>query len=69
VISIQIDIGKDQVENAMLDLYEYGENDELLDLIVSVVERTGDLSIAKNLIGKLGDTYTYLEETFGDGTE
>lgn len=68
MISIQIDISKDQIEDALVDLGEWVD-DSFIALIVSAVERIGDPSIAKNLIGRLGDTYTYLEETFGDGAE
>jgi len=68
MISIQIEITKDQIEDALVDLGMWADGD-FLSLIVSTVERIGDPSIAKDLIGKLGDTYTYLEETFGDGAE
>lgn len=67
MISIQIDITKDQIEDAIVDMCDY--TDEIADLFISVIERVGSPRLAKSLIGKLGDTYTYLEETFGDGAE
>jgi len=70
VISIQIDIDAHQVENALVDLGS-GTRDgvRFIDLVVWSAERIGDPALVKDLIGKLGDTYTYLEGTFGDGTE
>lgn len=68
MISIQIDIDRYQMEDALVDLATWADSD-FLSLIAGAVERIGDPSIAKDLIGKLGDTYTYLEETFGDGAE
>lgn len=65
MISIQIDIDQQQIEDALLDL----NSDDLVELIVGVMERVGAPRLVKSLIGELGDTYTYLEETFGDGAE
>lgn len=65
---MQIDISKDQIEDALVDLGTWADSD-FLSLIVSTVERIGDPSVARTLIGKTGDTYTYLEEAFGDGAE
>ena len=65
MISIQIDIDREQVEEAMMDM----TSDDLVEMIVSVMERVGAPRLVKSLIGELGNTYTYLEETFGDGAE
>jgi hypothetical protein len=65
VISIQIDISTDQVEDALVDLATWADSD-FLSLIAGVVERIGDPEIAKDLIGKLGDTYTYLKDVFDE---
>lgn len=65
MISIQIDIDPQKIEDALLDL----NSDELVDLIDGVMERIGAPRLVKSLIGKLGETYTYLEETFDDGSE
>lgn len=62
MIYVELEIGKDQVEDALVDMIEY----DLVRLIKSVMERVGDASLVKELIGELGDTYTYLEETFGE---
>ena len=62
MISIQLDVGQDEIEDAMVDMGE----DELVGMIVSVMERFGVPRVVKSLIGQLGDTYTYLEETFGE---
>ena len=62
MISIQLDVGQDEVEDAMVDMGA----DELVEMIVSVMERVGAPRLVKSLIGELGDTYTYLEETFGE---
>lgn len=68
MISIQIDVDEYQVETAMVDVANE-DGDALVDLVLAVVERVGSPRLVKSLIGKLGDTYTYLEETFGDGAE
>jgi hypothetical protein len=65
MISIQIDVDREQVEEAMMDM----TSDDLVEMIVSVMERVGAPRLVKSLIGELGDTYAYLEETFGDGAE
>lgn len=65
MIYVELEITKDQVEEALVEMIEY----DLVRLIKSVMERVGDASLVKELIGELGDTYTYLEETFGDGAE
>lgn len=65
MIYVELEIGKDQVEDALVDMIEY----DLVRLIRSVMERVGDASLVKELIGELGDTYTYLEETFGEASE
>ena len=62
MISIQIDIDRERVEEAMMDM----TSDDLVETVVSVMERVGAPRLVKSLIGKLGDTYTYLEETFGE---
>jgi len=64
VINIQIDIDREQVEDALVDLGTWADTD-FIALIVSTVERVGDPSIAKSLIDRLGDTHAYLEEVFG----
>ena len=65
MISIQIDISAAEVEDALV----FTNPEGFVEMVVSAVERIGDPKLAKDLIGKLGDTYAYLEETFGDGTE
>ena len=66
MISVQIDITREQIEDAMADMFESGAPEELLGMIISVIEQTGSPHFAKSLIGLLGDTYTQLEETFGE---
>jgi hypothetical protein len=65
MISIELTVDQNEIESAMIDMHD----DDLIDMIVSVVERSGSSELTKTLIGKLGDTYTYLEETLGDGAE
>jgi len=65
MISIELTVDQNEIESAMIDMHD----DDLIDMIVSVVERSGSSELTKTLIGKLGNTYTYLEETLGDGAE
>jgi len=62
MISIELTVDQNEIESAMIDMHD----DDLIDMIVSVVERSGSSELTKTLIGKLGNTYTYLEETFGE---
>lgn len=62
MISIEVSVSRDDIEGAMVDM----NADDLADMIVSVVERYGAPRFTKSLIGMLGDTYTYLEETFSE---
>lgn len=68
MITVQLDINAYQVETAMVDT-ALVDPEALNDLILAVFERIGDPKLVKSLIGKLGDAYTYLEETFGNGAE
>jgi hypothetical protein len=62
MISVQIDIHRDQIEDAILDT----STREIVSIITSIVERSGDPEFALTLIGKLEHAYIYLQETFGE---
>lgn len=67
MISVQVDISAGQVESALVALGDgYRDGISFNDIVVWAAERIGEPSMIKELIGRLGDTYTYLEETFGD---
>lgn len=65
MISIQIDIDQDQVHGALTDM-GYNNGADLVEFVVGVVEFVGDPSIAEALIGRLNETYIYLQEAFGE---
>lgn len=66
MISVQVNIDRQQIEDSIVDTLGFADHDDLLDLIVSVMERVGSPVAVKDLIGMLGYTYAYLEETFGE---
>lgn len=68
MIHAQLKINQTEVEDALVDVGE-DEPSRLIELITAVVEQIQSPELIKELIGKLGDAYTYLEETFGDGTD
>lgn len=65
MISVEVKINRDHVEDAMVDM----NADDLVDMVITVMERVGSARLVKSLIGELGGSYTYLKETFGDGAE
>lgn len=65
MIYAQLKINQTEVEDALVDVGE-DEPSRLIELITAVVEKIQSPELIKELIGKLGDTYTYLEETFGE---
>lgn len=66
MISVQVNIDRQQIEDSIVDTLGFADHDDLLDLIVSVMERVGSHVAVKDLIGMLGYTYAYLEENFGE---